>query len=50
MISVDSLATISNPALIAKHQMDHAVQTYFTPFGIETLLEAFLCATATRPS
>ena len=39
MISVDSLATISDPALIAKHRMDHAVQTYFTPSGIEALLE-----------
>ena len=39
MISVDSLATISDPALIAKHRMDHAVQTYFTPVGIEALLE-----------
>jgi 2-polyprenyl-3-methyl-5-hydroxy-6-metoxy-1,4-benzoquinol methylase len=39
MISVDSLATISDPALIAKHQRDHAVQTYFTPAGLWTLLE-----------
>lgn len=38
MISVDSLEAITDPALIAKHQMDHAVQTYFTPFGLSTLL------------
>jgi SAM-dependent methyltransferase len=39
MISVDSLATISDPALIDKHRMDHAVQTYFTASEIGTLLE-----------
>jgi hypothetical protein len=37
-MSVDSLATISDPALIAKHQRDHAVHTYMTPTGIRTLL------------
>lgn len=39
IMSVDSLATISDPTLIAKHQRDHAVQTYFTPAGLWTLLE-----------
>jgi len=38
LMSVDSLATISDPALIAKHQRDHAVHTYMTPTGIRTLL------------
>ena len=38
LMSVDSLATISDPALIAKHQRDHAVHTYLTPTAIHTLL------------
>lgn len=38
-MSVDSLATVSDPALIAKHRADHAVQTYFTPTEIRTMLE-----------
>jgi SAM-dependent methyltransferase len=39
VISVDSLATIADPRLIAKHRADHAVRTYFTPPGLRTLLE-----------
>jgi SAM-dependent methyltransferase len=37
-ISVDSLAGISDPALIAKHRADHRVLTYFTPPELEALL------------
>jgi 2-polyprenyl-3-methyl-5-hydroxy-6-metoxy-1,4-benzoquinol methylase len=39
VISVDSLATITDPALIAKHRADHAVRTYFSPAALRTLLE-----------
>jgi SAM-dependent methyltransferase len=37
-ISVDSLAGISDPRLIAKHRADHRVITYFTAPEIEALL------------
>jgi SAM-dependent methyltransferase len=37
-ISVDSLAGISDPQLIAKHKADHRVLTYFTPADLESLL------------
>jgi SAM-dependent methyltransferase len=37
-ISVDSLAGINDPALIAKHRADHRVITYFTPPELEALL------------
>jgi len=39
VISVDSLATITDSRLIAKHRADHAVRTYFTAPGLRTLLE-----------
>src|ERR1700730_18061158 len=39
VISVDSLATITDPALIAKHRADHAVRTYFSPSALRALLE-----------
>jgi SAM-dependent methyltransferase len=37
-ISVDSLAGISDPRLIAKHRSDHRVITYFTPPDLDALL------------
>jgi SAM-dependent methyltransferase len=37
-ISVDSLAGITDPQLIAKHRSDHRVITYFTPPELESLL------------
>jgi SAM-dependent methyltransferase len=37
-ISVDSLAGISDPNVIAKHRADHGVLTYFTPPELEALL------------
>jgi SAM-dependent methyltransferase len=38
-ISVDSLAGITDPQLIAKHRADHAVLTYFTRAELRALLE-----------
>jgi 2-polyprenyl-3-methyl-5-hydroxy-6-metoxy-1,4-benzoquinol methylase len=40
LISVDSLATITDRDLIAKHRADHSVQTYFTASELRALLEA----------
>lgn len=40
VMSVDSLATITDPALIAKHRADHAVLTYFTPADLRRMLES----------
>jgi 2-polyprenyl-3-methyl-5-hydroxy-6-metoxy-1,4-benzoquinol methylase len=40
VMSVDSLATITDARLIAKHKADHRVQTYFTPLELRALLEA----------
>jgi 2-polyprenyl-3-methyl-5-hydroxy-6-metoxy-1,4-benzoquinol methylase len=40
VMSVDSLATITDSRLIAKHRADHAVQTYFSPAELREMLES----------
>jgi SAM-dependent methyltransferase len=40
LLSVDSLATVTDPDLIAKHRADHAVVTYFTAPQLRAALEA----------
>jgi 2-polyprenyl-3-methyl-5-hydroxy-6-metoxy-1,4-benzoquinol methylase len=37
--TVDSLGTITNPDLIAKHQREHFVHQYFTPSSLRKILE-----------
>ena len=38
-MSVDSMATLTDPVLIAKHRADASVLTYFTPAEITAMLE-----------
>jgi SAM-dependent methyltransferase len=40
ILSTDSLATIRDPRLIARHRADHCVRDYFTPPQLRTMLEA----------
>ena len=38
-MSVDSMATLTDPALIAKHRADASVLTYFKPAELRAMLE-----------